>query len=70
MDTLEELLYYCNEPEPVGAFLLRISLFGLSSLEEVHAAVKQAWMEAYCKNKGMNDVTMERTKKEKSLLPN
>ena len=22
MNTLEELLYYCNEPEPVGALLL------------------------------------------------
>lgn len=95
MDTLEELLYYCNEPEPVGAllltgewgcgktylidhalkeklkdkaFLLRISLFGLSSLEEIHAAVKQAWMEAYCKNKGMNDVTMERAQKGKEFV--
>lgn len=95
MNTLEELLYYCNEPEPVGAllltgewgcgktylidhalkeklkdkaFLLRISLFGLSSLEEIHAAVKQAWMEAYCKNKGMNDATMERAQKGKEFV--
>ena len=71
MRTLDELLYYCEEPEPVGAILLtgewgcgktylidndlkdalenkahiiRISLFGIASIEGIHMAVKQAWI--------------------------
>lgn len=71
MDTIEELKYYCSEPEPVGALmltgewgcgktyllnnsltheledtcvLLRVSLFGLESIEEVKKEVKQCWL--------------------------
>lgn len=83
MNTLEELIYYCREPEPIGAllltgewgcgktyliehglkvalkdeaFVLRISLFGTSSIEGIHIAVKQAWIDAYCKNKGVDKI--------------
>lgn len=71
MDTIEELKYYCSEPEPVGALmltgewgcgktyllnnsltheledtcvLLRVSLFGMESIEEVKKEVKQCWL--------------------------
>lgn len=71
MDTLEELKYYCDEPQPVGALMLtgewgcgktyllnnslsnvlkdkcvflRVSLFGMSSIEEVKKEVKQCWI--------------------------
>lgn len=71
MNTLEELVDYCNEKEPVGALLLtgewgcgktyfithnlaevmkdnavilRISLFGVTSAEEINNAVKNAWL--------------------------
>lgn len=84
MKTLEDLLYYCNEPEPVGAILLtgewgcgktyliehdlkealseksiivRVSLFGISSSEDIHKAVKSAWLEQYCKIKGIDAIT-------------
>lgn len=84
MNTLEELLYYCREVEPVGALLLtgewgcgktylidyklketlkdyakviRISLFGISAIEDIHMAVKQAWISEYNKGKKYNDVT-------------
>lgn len=94
MNTLEELIYYCKEPEPVGALLLngewgcgktylidnkftesikndayvvRVSLFGISSMEEIHLAVRQAWMETYCKDKGISNVT-EKIQKGKELL--
>ncbi len=83
MNTLEELVYYCREPEPIGALLLtgewgcgktyliehglrealkgeavvlRISLFGISTLEGIHEAVKQAWLDIYCKNKGVDKI--------------
>lgn len=83
MKTIEELVYYCNECEPVGALLLsgewgcgkthliehdlkealsdksvvlRISLFGVSSPEEIHTAVRLGWMEEYCKIKGVDSV--------------
>lgn len=83
MKTIEELIYYCREPEPVGALLLtgewgcgktyliehdlkeslrdrfevlRISLFGMTSVDEMHIAVKSAWMEAYCRIKGINGI--------------
>lgn len=86
MNTIDELLYYCREIEPVGALLLtgewgcgktyliehelkdaltdnavvlRVSLFGISSPEEIHNAVKNAWIEAYCKVKGI-DVVAEK----------
>ena len=71
MNTIDELLYYCNEIEPVGALLLtgewgcgktyliehqlktaledkavviRVTLFGVSSAEEIHSAIKVSWM--------------------------
>ena len=78
MKTLEELVYYCEEPEPVGAVLLtgewgcgktylidnglkealidkarviRISLFGITTIDGIHMAVKQAWISEYNKDK-------------------
>lgn len=78
MNTLNELLYYCEEPEPVGAVLLtgewgcgktylidnelkealenkahviRISLFGITTIERIHMAVKQAWIHEYSRDK-------------------
>lgn len=78
MNTLSELLYYCEEPEPVGAVLLtgewgcgktylidnelkevlenkahviRISLFGITTIEKIHMAVKQAWISEYSRDK-------------------
>lgn len=70
MKTIDELMYYCEEPEPVGAVLLtgewgcgktylidkelkealkdkahviRISLFGITTIEGILMAIKQAW---------------------------
>ena len=78
MKTIDELMYYCEEPEPVGAVLLtgewgcgktylidneltkalgdkahviRISLFGITAIEEIHVAVKQAWISECNKDK-------------------
>lgn len=78
MNTVEELLHYCKEPEPVGAVLLtgewgcgktylidneltealgdqahviRISLFGITTIEGIHVAVKQAWISECNKDK-------------------
>ena len=69
--TAEELKYYCDEPQPVGALMLtgewgcgktyllnnslsnvlkdkcvflRVSLFGMASIEEVKKEVKQCWL--------------------------
>lgn len=94
MNTLEELVYYCREPEPVGALLLtgewgcgktyfidhnlkdelrdeayvlRISLFGITSLEEIHSAVKMKWMEAFCEKYGINSVVKKVEKGRKML---
>lgn len=84
MKTLEELMYYCEEPEPVGAVLLtgewgcgktylidnelkaalkdkarliRISLFGVTTIDGIHMAVKQAWISEYNKDKKWTGVT-------------
>ena len=84
MKTVDELVYYCQECEPVGALLLsgewgcgktyliehelkdaladtsiilRISLFGMTSPEEIHAAIRLKWVEEYCKNKGIEKIT-------------
>lgn len=84
MNTLQELVYYCREPEPIGALLLtgewgcgktyliehelrdvlkdeavilRISLFGISMLEGIQTAVKQAWLDVYFKKKGVDKIT-------------
>ena len=94
MKTLDELIYYCNEPEPVGALLLsgewgcgktylienslqssieqkatilRISLFGISSIEGVHTAVKQMWMNTYYKEIGVSGIS-EIVKKVKKFI--
>lgn len=94
MNTLEELIYYCKEPEPVGALLLtgewgcgktylienslenelenkayvvRISLFGITTLEEMHETTKAKWMEAYYKSKGINNIA-ERLQKGKDIF--
>lgn len=80
MNTLEELLYFCNEPEPAGALLLSgewgcgktylikydfsnaikdkavvvcVSLFGITSVEGIHNAIKSAWIDAYCTSNGL-----------------
>ena len=69
--TIDELISYCKEADPVGALLLtgewgcgktylinhelkkalekdaiiiRISLFGISNIEDIHIAVKQTWI--------------------------
>lgn len=79
MTTLQELVYYCNEPDPVGALMLtgewgcgktyllehilkeelaethiilRISLFGVSSIEAIEKNVHSAWVNAYLEDKG------------------
>ena len=84
MKTIEELKYYCNEKEPVGAILLtgewgcgktyliekelpntingdsivlRLSLFGVSKLEEINIAVKRLWLEAYFNEVGVKKYT-------------
>lgn len=94
MNTLDELIYYCNEEEPVGAllltgewgcgktyliekmlqksiaktaFVLRISLFGITNTDGIHMAVKQAWLDAYCKEKGISSLA-EKTKKLKKVI--
>ncbi len=81
MNTLEELIYYCNEIEPVGALLLtgewgcgktflidnklkealndkvyiiRFPLFGIESLDDIHNAIKQEWINEHIKNKKWN----------------
>jgi Cdc6-like AAA superfamily ATPase len=94
MNTIDELLYYCREIEPVGALLLtgkwgcgktyliehelkdaltndavvlRVSLFGISSPEGIHNAVKNAWIEAYCKVKGIDGIVKKVSKGKKFI---
>lgn len=98
MTTLEELIYYCNEPEPVGALMLtgewgcgktyflehnlkkelehthvilRISLFGLSTIEAIDENVNSAWMNAYLEDKGWDEKseTLGKFKDKLSRLP-
>ena len=84
MSTLNELLRYCDEIEPIGALLLtgewgcgktylidhelnesisdravviRISLFGISSSKDIHDAIKNSWIDEYCKAKGISEFT-------------
>ena len=72
MNIVDELSYYCNQDNPVGAFLLkgewgcgktyliektlrdkleethiiiRVSLFGIASIDELHHAVKMGWID-------------------------
>ena len=83
MNTLDELIAFCEEEEPVGALLLsgewgcgktyliehefkekvkdttvvlRISLFGMMEIEEIHNAINHTWLEEYCKLKGFGSV--------------
>ena len=78
LNTLEELKYYCNEKQPVGAIMLtgewgcgktyfienelrkelekthviiRISLFGLSSIESIKNEVQLNWLHSYIDEK-------------------
>lgn len=78
LNTLEELKYYCNEKQPVGAIMLtgewgcgktyfienelrkelekthviiRISLFGLSSIESIKNEVQLNWLQSYIDEK-------------------
>ena len=78
LKTLEELKYYCNEKQPVGAIMLsgewgcgktyfienelrkelekthviiRISLFGLSSIESIKNEVQLNWLQSYIDEK-------------------
>ena len=98
MTTLEELIYYCKEPEPVGALMLtgewgcgktyllehglkeelkqthivlRISLFGISSVESICEGVNSAWMNAYLEDRGWSKKsdTLIRLKDRLSRLP-
>ena len=98
MTTLQELVYYCNEPEPVGALMLtgewgcgktyllenvlkdelatthiilRISLFGISSIEAIDESVHNAWLKAYLEDKGCKDKseTLSNLKEKLSRLP-
>lgn len=82
MTTLEELVYYCNEPELVGALMLtgewgcgktyllehdlkdelsnthiilRISLFGLTSITAIDECVRNTWLNAYLEDKGWDE---------------
>ena len=73
MNSLEELVYYCNEDSPVGALmftgewgcgktyllehqlseklkdthiLVRVSLFGVDSIDALHLSVKKQWVKS------------------------
>lgn len=77
MTVLDELIYYCNDPEPVGALMLtgewgcgksyfvdhdftdavkgkciivKVSLFGIASIEALHAAIKAVWLDCLMNN--------------------
>lgn len=94
MKTLDELLYYCEEPEPVGAILLtgewgcgktylidneltealgdkayviRISLFGITAIEGIHVAVRQAWITECNKDKKWKNV-IEKSQQGKEVI--
>ena len=94
MNTLDELIYYCKEVEPVGALLLtgewgcgktyliekmlqksiekttcilRISLFGITNTDGIHIAVKQAWLDAYFKEKGILEFVKKIKKVKKAI---
>ncbi|MBQ3137587.1 MAG: hypothetical protein IJB74_08930 [Clostridia bacterium] len=94
MTTIEELVEFCNEEEPVGALLLtgewgcgktyliehefkekttetavvlRISLFGLMEIDEIHNAINNAWIDEYCKQKKLDTVLNYVSKGQKLL---
>ncbi len=78
MKTIDELVYYCNEPEPIGAIMLegewgcgktyliehdlrkrlvegfviiRVSLFGMANVDQIHSEIKYLWLREYSKEK-------------------
>ena len=55
-DTLKENFY-----------ILRISLFGVTSIEEIHKAVREKWLEAYYENKNIRNVA-EKIQKGKDII--
>lgn len=95
MTTVEELVDFCKEPQPVGAILLsgewgcgktyliektlsdelqdshiiiRISLFGISSISEINERVNTEWFQAYLKqNEGVAKVSGTVRKLQKKL---
>jgi len=98
MTTLQELIYYCNEPEPIGALMitgewgcgktfllenilknelikshviLRVSLFGITSVALIDESVHNAWMNAYLEDKGWSEKsnTLSKLKDKLSRLP-
>lgn len=81
MSALDELTYFCQEQEPVGALMLtgewgcgktyliendlknklanthiiiRISLFGMASIEEINESVHNAYFNAFLEDKGLS----------------
>ncbi len=94
MKTLDELVYYCEEPKPVGAlllsgewgcgktyliehdlkdalkdkfYILRVSLFGITSIEEMHKSVREKWLEGYYESKNIGNVA-EKLQKGKEII--
>ena len=99
MNTIEELEYYCNELQPVGALMLtgewgcgktyllnnvlteklkdthvilRISLFGIETIEEVRKEVKKCWLYAFVELKepisGMSEKVKDASKLVKTIV--
>lgn len=95
MNTLEELKYYCNESQPVGALMLtgqwgcgktyllnniltdtlkdthiilRVSLFGMESIEEVKGEVKRCWLYALGESKEPISGMADKVKKAGSVM--
>ena len=93
MKTLDELIHYCKEIEPVGALLLsgewgcgktyliehelkaaldkavviRVSLFGMETIDEIHAAVKRRWLMESGRDKKWSSI-MKKAKWSKDIL--
>ena len=95
MDTLNELIYYCKEPEPVGALMLsgewgcgktyiidhqlidkladthifiRISLFGIDSIEALNSAVKKEWVLNWLAGKNKSKINSKVAKAGKAIF--
>lgn len=95
MNTLEELKYYCNESQPVGALMLtgqwgcgktyllnniltdtlkdthiilRVSLFGMETIEEVKGEVKRCWLYALGESKEPISGMADKVKKAGSVM--
>ena len=90
MNILEELKFYCETQNPVGALMLsgewgcgktyliektlpedivdtcivlRVSLFGLGTVNEIQAEVKKKWFAALSEEKGISEDTTPKIKK-------